>query len=65
MGSSLVSGLYRIDLATGQATMLGEFNGTLSGLAVSPVPEPASWALMAGGAALLAGARLRRRARGG
>lgn len=65
MGSSLVSGLYRIDLATGQATMLGEFNGTLSGLAVSPVPEPASWALMAGGAALLAGARRRRRARGG
>jgi hypothetical protein len=65
MGSSLVSGLYRIDLATGQATMLGEFNGTLSGLAVSPVPEPASWALMAGGAALLAGARRRQRTRGG
>lgn len=63
MGSSLVSGLYRIDLATGRATMLGEFNGTLSGLALAPVPEPASWALMAGGAVLLAGARLRRRAR--
>jgi len=61
MGSSLVSGLYRIDLATGQATMLGEFNGTLSGLAVSPVPEPASWALMAGGSLLLAAARRRRR----
>ena len=65
MGSSLVSGLYRIDLATGQATMLGEFNGTLAGLAMAPVPEPASWALMAGGAVLLAGARLRQRARRG
>jgi hypothetical protein len=58
-GSSLVTGLYRIDLGTGQATMLGEFNGTLAGLTMAPVPEPATWALMASGALLLLRRRLR------
>lgn len=60
MGSSLVSSLYRIDLGTGQATMLGEFNGTLAGLALAPVPEPATWGLMAAGVALIS---MRRRSR--
>ena len=59
-GSSLVTGLYQINLATGQATMLGEFNGTLAGLTMAPVPEPATWALMATGALLLTRRRLRR-----
>ena len=54
-----MSSLYAINLATGQATMLGEFNGTLSGLTLAPVPEPGSWALMAAGAAWLV---VRRRA---
>lgn len=59
-GSSLVSSLYRIDLATGQATMLGEFNGTLAGLTLQPVPEPGTWLLMTAGAALLVARRMRR-----
>lgn len=59
---SLATGLYSIDLATGQAALVGRFDGTLAGLAVSPVPEPATWATMLlglGGAALV---RRRRRA---
>jgi hypothetical protein len=60
LGSSLVSSLYRINLATGQATALGEFNGTLSGLALAPVPEPGTWALMVGGLALLLARRRQR-----
>ncbi len=59
-GSSLTSGLYSIDLATGAATSLGTFNGTLSGLTVAAVPEPQTYALF--GAGLLAlGAALRKR----
>jgi hypothetical protein len=63
-GSSLTTGLYRIDLGTGAASYIGEFNGTLSGLAIQPVPEPATWALMVAGAALVAGRRLRGSAKG-
>ncbi len=48
-GGSLVTGLYGINLATGAAMRLGEFNGTLSGLTVSAVPEPGSYALMLAG----------------
>ena len=48
-GSSLLTGIYSINLGTGAATLLGSYNGTLSGLTVSAVPEPQTWALMAGG----------------
>jgi hypothetical protein len=36
----LSTGLYRIDLLNGQATLLRQYQGTLSGLTVSAVPEP-------------------------
>lgn len=48
-GSSLTSGIYSINLATGAATSMGTFNGTLSGLTVSAVPEPGTYALMMAG----------------
>jgi hypothetical protein len=50
-GGSLSTGLYRIDLASGAATQIGSFNGTLTGLTVSAVPEPGTYALMALGLA--------------
>lgn len=59
-GSSLATGLYRIDLGTGAATLLGSYNGTLSGLTVSPVPEPQTLALMLAGVVAV-GALVRRR----
>ena len=52
-GSSLTSGIYRINLATGAATSVGTFNGTLSGLTVSAVPEPQTYALMMAGLGLV------------
>ncbi len=50
-GGSLSTGLYSIDLASGAATQVGSFNGTLTGLTVSAVPEPGTYALMALGLA--------------
>lgn len=50
-GPALATGLYRIDLGTGAAALVGEFNGTLSGLTVSAVPEPGSLAMLALGLA--------------
>lgn len=58
-GSSLVSSLYSINLATGAATLQGNYNGTLSGLTVSAVPEPQTAALMLAGL-LAVGSLLRR-----
>ena len=59
-GSSLTTGLYGINLATGAASLLGTYNGTLSGLTVSAVPEPQSLALMLAGLAAI-GSLARRR----
>jgi hypothetical protein len=46
-GPSLATGIYSINLGTGAATLLGTYNGTLSGLTVSAVPEPSTYAMMA------------------
>ena len=62
-GGSLVTGLYGVNLATGAAMRLGEFNGTLSGLTVSAVPEPGSYALMLAGMGVLGLVARRRQAR--
>jgi hypothetical protein len=61
--TSLVTGLYGIDLATGAAMKLGDFNGTLSGLTASAVPEPGTYALMLAGLVGV-GALVRRRRHG-
>lgn len=61
-GSSLTSGIYRINLATGAATSVGTFNGTLSGLTVSAVPEPETYALMMAGLGVVGFMAKRRKA---
>jgi Domain of unknown function (DUF4394)/PEP-CTERM motif len=48
-GTSLTTGIYGINLGSGAASLLGTFNGTLSGLTVSAVPEPGSYALLCAG----------------
>lgn len=60
--SSLTSGIYRIDLGSGAATLLGEYNGTLSGLTAAPIPEPGRVALLAAGLGVLGFIARRRRA---
>jgi hypothetical protein len=61
--SSLVTGIYGIDLGSGAATLIGGYNGTLSGLTLAPVPEPGTWATLAVGLGALGFiARNRRRA---
>lgn len=55
-------GFYGINLATGAATLIGSTNtGPLNGLAIAPIPEPGSLALVlaAGGALLLQAGRRR------
>ena len=45
------TGIYSINLATGAATSVGTFGGTLNGLTVAAVPEPETYALMLAGLA--------------
>ena len=53
-------GLYTINLATGAATLIGAINGqALDGLAVAPVPEPTTLALLALGGIAAVGVRRR------
>lgn len=51
---------YGVNLNTGAATLLGTTAG-LRNIAVAPVPEPGSWALMIGGFGLVGAAMRRRR----
>ncbi|MBT9490243.1 MAG: DUF4394 domain-containing protein [Rubrivivax sp.] len=57
---SLATGIFGIHLATGAATLLASYDGTLSGLTVSAVPEPATTALLLAGLGVVA-MRARRR----
>lgn len=59
--ASLATGIYSIDLATGAATLTGTFNGTLSGLTVSAVPEPGTYGLLAAGLGVIGWVAARRR----
>jgi hypothetical protein len=58
---TLRTGLYSIDLATGGAMLLGTYNGTLSGLTVSAVPEPQTVAMLLAGLAAVGAVARRRR----
>ena len=59
------SGLYSINLATGNAALRGNYNGTLNGLAftTAPVPEPETYALMLAGLAVVGYVGRRRQAK--
>lgn len=59
-GTSLATGIYGIDISTGAATLLGTYNGTLSGLTVAAIPEPGTYGMMTAGL-LAVGAFARRR----
>jgi hypothetical protein len=55
------STLYSVNLMTGALTNIGMTDRALFGIAIAPVPEPASWAMMIGGLGFV-GAAMRRRA---
>jgi hypothetical protein len=57
---SVESALYSIDATTGVATLIGAFDSGITGIAVSAVPEPSTYAAFAG-LAVLGLATLRRR----
>lgn len=54
------SNLYRVNLDTGALVDLGRTDRSLFGIAVAPVPEPATWAMMMLGFAMV-GYAIRRR----
>ncbi len=59
---STISQMYTVNLGTGAATLVGSVGGTsLQGLALTPVPEPGTWALMLTGLAGLGIVARRRR----
>ena len=56
------SSLYRVDLTSGAFSQVGNTSRALFGIAISPVPEPATWGMMLLGFGMVAGAaRYRRR----
>jgi len=61
-GNALTTGIYTLNLGTGAATTLGTFNGTLSGLTISVVPEPGTYALLLAGLGVVGFVMRRRRA---
>jgi hypothetical protein len=63
--ASLTTGIYTINLMTGAATLNGTYNGTLSGLTVSAVPEPETYAMLLAGLGLMGAAIRRRREQAG
>ena len=59
---SAMSQLYTVNLETGAASLVGNVGGrALEGLALTPVPEPGTWALMATGLIALGTVARRRR----
>jgi hypothetical protein len=60
-GTSLATGIYSIDTSTGMASLLGPYNGTLSGLTVAAIPEPSTYVLMFAGLAAMGLVARRRR----
>ncbi len=55
------STLYRVDLNSGALSTVGNTSRALFGIAISPVPEPATWAMMLVGFGMVAGAARYRR----